>query len=112
MDAIETIEKSYLKNDIQKFKVGDLIKIHIKISEGGKEKIQPFEGIVIRRRGKGGSETFTVRKISQGIGVERTFLISSPFVDKIKVLKEGKVRRSKLYYLRSEIGRRIKVKKK
>ncbi|MBU0672439.1 MAG: 50S ribosomal protein L19 [Candidatus Margulisbacteria bacterium] len=104
MGVIEDIEKSQMKKEIQPFKVGDTIKVFSKIIEGGKERSQGFEGIVIKRQGGGVGETFTVRKIVQGIGVERTFPLHSPKVEKISVLRSGKVRRAKLYYLRKRVG--------
>ncbi|MFH1347823.1 MAG: 50S ribosomal protein L19 [Candidatus Margulisiibacteriota bacterium] len=104
MGFIDEIEKGQMKKDVAPFKVGDTIKVFSKIVEGGKERIQGFEGIVIKRQGGGPRETFTVRKVVQGVGVERTFPLHSPRVDKITVQRSGKVRRAKLYYLRKRIG--------
>lgn len=104
MGVIEDIEKGQTKKEITQFKVGDTVKVFSKIVEGGKERIQGFEGIVIKRQGGGSRETFTVRKIVQGVGVERTFPLHSPRVDNIAVQRSGKVRRAKLYYLRKRIG--------
>ncbi|MFH1684437.1 MAG: 50S ribosomal protein L19 [Candidatus Margulisiibacteriota bacterium] len=104
MGFIDEIEKGQMKKDLDQFKVGDTIKVFSKIVEGGKERIQGFEGIVIKRQGGGPRETFTVRRIVQGVGVERTFPLHSPRVDKITVQRSGKVRRAKLYYLRKRIG--------
>ena len=103
-DAIKKIEEGFYKKrpDI---KVGDLVRVHIKISEKGKERIQVFEGIVIATKGSGVSKTFTVRKISYGVGVEKIFPLHSPTIDKIEIIKRGKVRRSKLYYMRKKVGK-------
>lgn len=101
---IEEIEKKNLKEKVPSFKVGDTVKIFSKIKEGDKERLQGFEGIVIKRQGGSNRETFTVRKLVQGVGVERTYPLHSPKVANIQVLKSGKVRRSKLYYLREKIG--------
>lgn len=104
MGFIDEIEKGQIKSDLPQFKVGDTVKVFSKIIEGGKERIQGFEGIVIKRQGGSSRETFTVRKIVQGIGVERTFPVHSPKIDKITIQRSGKVRRAKLYYLRERIG--------
>ncbi len=109
MNVIQEIEKSNMKKDVPDFNVGDTIRVFVKIIESGKERLQAFEGIVIKRQGGGIRETMTVRKIVEGVGVERTFPIHSPRVDSIKVVKKGKVRRAKLYYLREKIGKRSKV---
>lgn len=101
---IQEIEKAQMKKDVPQFKVGDTVKIYSKIIEGGKERLHGFEGIVIKRQGGGPRETFTTRKIVQGVGVERTFVLHSPRLEKIEVLRSGKVRRAKLYYLRERIG--------
>ena len=110
MDIIKAIENEYKNEEVAKFDVGNTVKVHCKIKEGNKERIQIFEGIVIKRQNSGINETFTVRKISNGIGVERTFFISSPKIGKIEVVKVGKVARAKLYYLRNRIGRAAKLK--
>ena len=104
MGVIEDIEKGQMKKDAPQFKVGDTVKVFSKIVEGGKERIQGFEGIVIKRQGGGVGETFTVRRIVQGIGVERTLPLHSPKLERVAVLRSGKVRRAKLYYLRKRIG--------
>jgi large subunit ribosomal protein L19 len=104
MGVIEDIEKANMKTEVSKFNVGDTVKVFSKIIEGGKERIQGFEGIVIKRQGGGCRANFTVRKIVQGIGVERTFPVHSPKVEKVTVLRSGKVRRAKLFYLRKRIG--------
>ncbi|HVN66980.1 MAG TPA: 50S ribosomal protein L19 [Candidatus Sulfotelmatobacter sp.] len=106
MSIIEDIEQGQLKKSVPSFKVGDTVKVFSKIVEGSKERLQGFEGIVIKRVGGGVRENFTVRKIVQGIGVERTFPLHSPKVERIEMLKSGKVRRAKLYYLRKRIGSR------
>jgi len=106
MGIIEDIEKGQLRKTVPQFKVGDTVKVYSKISEGGKERVQGFEGIVIKRSGGSNREVFTVRKIVQGIGVERTFPIHSPKVEKVEILRSGQVRRAKLYYLRKRIGSR------
>lgn len=104
MGVIEDIEKGQMKKEAPQFKVGDTVKVFSKIVEGGKERIQGFEGIVIKRQGGGVGETFTVRRIVQGVGVERSFPLHSPRVERVMVLRSGKVRRAKLYYLRKRIG--------
>lgn len=111
MNAIRTIEEGF-KRDVPNFNVGDTVRIYVKVIEGDKERLQPFEGIVISRRGSGLKETFTVRKISFGVGVERIFPVHSPSIDKIEVIKQGDVRRAKLYYLRGKKGKESKVKEK
>lgn len=106
MGIIEEIENSQKKKQIPQFKVGDTVKVYSKIVEGSKERVQGFEGIVIKYGGVGVRKNFTVRKIVQGIGVERTFLVHSPKVERVELLRSGKVRRAKLYYLRKRIGSR------
>ncbi len=111
-DVIANIDKESMRADIPAFRVGDTVKVHVKIREGDKERIQVFEGVVIRRhRGRIGA-TFTVRKISYGIGVERIFPLHSPQIDKIEVVRHGRVRRSRLYYLRSRIGKAARIKER
>ncbi|KGX88468.1 50S ribosomal protein L19 [Pontibacillus litoralis] len=109
-NLIQEITKEQLRSDLPKFKAGDTVKVHVKVVEGTRERIQVFEGVVIKRRGGGISETFTVRKISYGVGVERTFPVHSPRVDKIEVIRRGKVRRAKLYYLRNLRGKAARIK--
>jgi len=104
MGVIEDIEKGQMKKTVSQFKVGDTVKVFSKIVEGGKERLQGFEGIVIKRSGGSNRENFTVRKLVQGVGVERTFPVHSPRVERIELLRSGKVRRAKLYYLRKRIG--------
>lgn len=110
MKRIAQIEKEYLREGIPDFRSGDTIKVHVKIKEGDKERIQIFEGIVIGRRGAGLGETFSVRKISSGIGVERNFPLHSPNVSKIELLRSGKVRRNKIYYMRDLTGKSARIK--
>lgn len=110
--VINLVEKEYFKSDVPKFRVGDTVKVHLKIVEGEKERIQAVEGIVISRKGSGIRETFTIRKISYGIGVERKFPLHSPSISKIQVIKTGDVRRAKLYYLRGKKGRAARVEEK
>jgi large subunit ribosomal protein L19 len=112
MNRIESIERSQLRDDIPAFNPGDTVKIHYKVVEAGRERTQMFQGVVIKRQNGSIRETFTVRKISFGIGVERTFPIHSPKIAKIEVISRGKVRRSKLYYLREKIGKKARIKEK
>jgi len=104
MSIIQDIEQGQIKKEVPKFKVGDTVKVFSKIIEGGKERVQGFEGIVIKRQGGSNRETFTVRRIVQGIGVERSFPLHSPKLEKINVVRGGKVKRAKLYYLRKRVG--------
>jgi large subunit ribosomal protein L19 len=106
MDIIKKIEAEQMKNDVTAFNVGDTVKVHCRVVEGGKERIQIFSGIVIARRGSGVNQAFTVRKISYGEGVERVFPIHSPRIAKIEVVSRGKVRRAKLHYLRNRVGKK------
>jgi large subunit ribosomal protein L19 len=110
MDLIRVIESEQLRTDIPVFNVGDTVKVHVKVVEGTRERIQVYEGVVLKRQGGGLSETFTVRRISYGVGVERTFLLHSPKLDRIEVVRRGKVRRAKINYLRGRIGKRAKIK--
>jgi len=114
MNLMELVEREQLRTDLPAFRAGDTIRVHVKIVEGEKERIQPFEGVVIRKKRGGIRSTFTVRKISYGIGVERVFPIHSPRIDRIDVISRGKVRRAKLFYLRSLKGKaaRIRTEKK
>lgn len=109
MNVLSQITKEQVKSEIPSFKPGDTVKIHVKVIEGTRERIQVFEGVVIKRRGADISETFTVRKISYGVGVERTFPIHSPKIEKIEVLRRGRVRRAKLYYLRNLTGKAARI---
>lgn len=110
MDLIQTIEEAQKKSDIADFKIGDTVKVHFRIIEGKNERIQVYEGIVIRFKNSGIRKTFTVRKISYGVGVERVFPLHSPRIAKIERVRAGKVRRAKLYYLRGKVGKAAKVK--
>ena len=105
----QKITESQLRNDIPEFRAGDTVRVHARIVEGKRERIQIFEGVVIKRRGEGISETYTVRKISNGVGVERTFPLHTPRVDKIEVVRYGRVRRAKLYYLRALQGKAARI---
>ena len=110
MDALKLIAQDSLKAEVPAVEVGDTVKVHVKIREGDKERIQVFEGTVIARKGSGVSETFTVRRVSHGVGVERVFPIHSPNVAKVETVRHGRVRRSKLYYLRDRVGKAARVK--
>jgi large subunit ribosomal protein L19 len=110
MDKLAQIERPQLKGKLPAFTPGDTVRVHLKVLEGGRERIQAFEGVVIGRKSGGLRETFTVRRISHGVGVERTFPLHSPRIDRIDVLRKGKVRQAKLYYLRGKVGREARVK--
>ena len=112
MDIIRAIEQQQIKQDLPEFHVGDNVKVHYRITEGNRERIQVFQGDVIRRQGESVRETFTVRKISFSIGVERTFPVHSPKIEKIEVTRKGDVRHAKLYYLRNKVGKAAKIKEK
>ena len=109
MHIISEVESKHINKQIKDFNPGDTVKVHLKIKEGDKERIQMFEGVVLQKRGKGTGETFTVRKISSGIGVERVFPVHSPYISQITVVKKGKVRRAKLFYLRKLKGKAAKI---
>jgi len=110
MNTIDAIAKDYMKEDIPAFNVGDTVRVHIKIKEGNRERIQIFEGFVLKKQNGGISETFTVRRIASGVGVEKTFPLHSPWVEKIEVVRKGDVRRAKLYYMRGRTGKAAKIK--
>ena len=110
MDIIKSIEHEQLKNKIPELKVGNTVRVHVRIKEGNKERIQVFEGIIIKVQGGGVNQTFTVRKNSYGVGVEKTFLVHSPLVEKVELVRVGKARRAKLYYLRDRVGKAAKTK--
>ena len=112
MNPTDLVEQTYLRDDLPDFRPGDTVKVHVRVVEGERERVQVFEGVVIRRRGSQLSQTFTVRKVSFGVGVERTFPLHSPMIAKIEVRTRGHVRRSKLYYLRSRVGKKAKVKER
>lgn len=109
MDIIKSIEHEQLKSKIPALKIGDTVKVHVKIKEGNRERIQVFEGIIIKKQNGGLNETFTVRRISYGVGVEKTFLVHSPLVEKVELVRVGKARRAKLYYLRDRVGKAAKT---
>ena len=112
MNKVDLVERSRLRTDLPSFRPGDTVKVHVKVSEAGRERIQMFQGVVLGRRGGGLRETFTVRKVSFGVGVERTFPLHSPTVAKLEIVTHGKVRRAKLYYLRELSGRRAKIRER
>lgn len=109
MSILETLEMAQLRQDIPDFKAGDTVRVHVKVVEGTRERVQVFEGVVIARRGGGVRETFTVRRVSYGVGVERVFPLHSPRLDKIEVMRRGRVRRAKLYYLRNLTGKAARI---
>ena len=112
MNKTDLVEQSYLRSDIPEFRPGDTVKVHVRVVEGNRERVQVFQGVVIRRQNGGLRETFTVRKISFGVGVERTFPIHSPSIAKLEVVSRGKVRRAKLYYLRELRGKKARIKER
>ena len=112
MDLIKELNKETLQNEVTNVKIGDTVRVHVKVKEGSRERIQVFEGIVIAKKHGGIEETITVRRISYGVGVEKVFPVHSPSIDHIEVVRNGKVRRAKLYYLRSRVGKGAKVKEK
>ena len=113
MDLIKVVENEFaVKKDFPEFGAGDTVTVHYKIKEGSKERIQNYRGVVLQRRGTGQNETFTVRKISGGVGVERIFPVNSPFIDEIEVNKHGRVRRARIFYLRSLTGKKARIKEK
>ena len=112
MNVLDALDAASLRKDIPQFRAGDELKIHVRVIEGNKSRLQVFQGIVIRRRGDGVRETFTIRKISYGVGVERTFPVHTPVIEKIELIKKGDVRRAKLYYLRDLRGKASKIKEK
>ncbi|MCP4202892.1 MAG: 50S ribosomal protein L19 [bacterium] len=109
MHSLSEVESPFLRSDVPEFRAGDTVKVHVKVAEGDKERIQIFQGVVIARRGSGTRETFTVRKISGGIGVERVFPLHTPTIEKIEVVRRGRVRRAKLYYLRKLRGKAARI---
>ena len=109
MHSLSEVESPFLRSDVPEFRAGDTVKVHVKVAEGDKERIQIFQGVVIARRGSGTRETFTVRKISGGIGVERIFPLHTPTIDTIEVVRRGRVRRAKLYYLRKLRGKAARI---
>ena len=112
MNDLQYVEKEYLRDDLPDFRPGDTVRVHVRVVEGGRERIQIFEGVVLARDGGGLSETFTVRKISFGIGVERVFPVHAPIIQKIEIARRGKVRSAKLYYLRGRVGKAARIKER
>jgi large subunit ribosomal protein L19 len=112
MNPTDLVDRATLRDDIPPFRPGDTVKVHVRVVEGNRERIQVFQGAVLRRQGSGARETFSVRKVSFGVGVERTFPVHSPILAKIEVVTEGDVRRAKLYYLRDRVGKAAKIKEK
>ena len=112
MNKVDVVEKSRLRDDIPEFRPGDSVKVHVRVVEGSRSRIQVYEGVVISRKGGGLRETFTVRKMSFGVGVERTFPLHSPIIDEIEVTRRGAVRRAKLYYLRDRAGKKARIKER
>jgi len=112
MDIIKALEQEQMKTDMPVLSIGDFVKVHVKIKEGARERIQVFEGTIIGKKGSGLKETFTVRRISYGVGVERIFPVNSPKIDHVDVVRRGRVRRAKLYYLRDRVGKAAKVREK
>src|SRR3982751_1804984 len=112
MNPTDLVDRSALRDDVPDFRPGDTLKVHVRVVEGNRSRIQVFQGVVIRRQGSGVRETFTVRKVSFGVGVERTFPVHTPIIDRIEVVTRGHVRRAKLYYLRDRVGRAAKIKEK
>jgi len=112
MNPTDLVDRTTLRDDVPKFAPGDTVKVHVRVVEGNRERVQVFQGAVIRRQGSGARETFTVRKVSFGVGVERTFPVHSPILAKIEVLTQGDVRRAKLYYLRQRAGKAAKIREK
>jgi large subunit ribosomal protein L19 len=112
VDLLKSVEDEYLKQDIPPFRPGDTVRVHVKVIEGSRERTQMFEGAVIRRRGSGLNETFTVRRISYGVGVERTFMVHSPRLAKIEIVRHGRVRRARLYYLRGKVGKAARIRER
>jgi len=112
MDLIKAVERQYLKEDLPEFSPGDTVRVHVKVVEGARERTQVFEGVVIRRQGSGLKETFTVRRVTYNIGVERIFPVHSPVIGRIEVIKRGRVRRAKLYYLRKRTGKAARIRER
>ena len=112
MDIIKNLTEEQIRTDLPQLNIGDTVKVNFKVIEGNRERVQVFEGTIIKKRGGGVSETFTVRRISYGVGVERVFPVNSPKIDKVEVVRQGKVRRAKLYYLKDRVGKATKVKEK
>jgi large subunit ribosomal protein L19 len=112
VNIMKMVEQGYLKKDIPNFRSGDTVRVHVKVIEGGRERTQVFEGTVIRRRGSGLNETFTVRRVTHGVGVERTFPVHSPRLAKIEIMRKGRVRRARLYYLSKRVGKAARIRER
>jgi large subunit ribosomal protein L19 len=112
MNSTDLVDRARLRDDVPDFSPGDTLKVHVRVVEGNRERVQVFQGVVIRRKGSGSRETFTVRKVSFGVGVERTFPVHSPIIARIEVVSRGAVRRAKLYYLRDRVGKAAKVRER
>lgn len=112
MNDLQLLENARLRDDVPEFRPGDTVKVHVRVVEGGRERVQVFEGVVIARNGSGLRESFTVRKVSFGVGVERVFPVHAPIIDKIEVSRQGDVRRAKLYYLRDRVGKSARIKER
>ena len=112
MNILKTLAESQIRSDLPQLNIGDTLRVYFKVIEGARERVQMFEGTLIKKRGSGISETFTVRRVSYGVGVERTFPVNSPKIDRIEIPRKGKIRRAKLYYLRDRVGKRAKVKER
>lgn len=112
MNKVDVVEERFLRDDLPDFRPGDTVRVHVRVVEGNRARIQIFEGVVIRRQGGGVRETFTARKVSFGVGVERTFPVHSPVIEKVEITRRGKVRRAKLYYLRERVGKKARIKEK
>ncbi|MDP8960599.1 MAG: 50S ribosomal protein L19 [Actinomycetota bacterium] len=112
MNKVDVVEQAYLRDDIPDFRPGDTVRVHVRVVEGNRARTQIFEGVVLRRQGGGLRETFTVRKVSFSVGVERTFPVHSPTIDRIEIIRRGRVRRAKLYYLRGRVGKKARIKEK
>jgi large subunit ribosomal protein L19 len=112
MNKVDVVEQQHVRDDLPEIRPGDTVRVHVRVLEGARSRVQVFEGVVIRIRGGGLRETFTVRKVSFGVGVERTFPLHSPIIERIEVTRRGKVRRAKLYYLRDRVGKKARIKEK
>ncbi len=112
VNKVDVVEQAYLRDDFPDFRPGDTVRVHVRVVEGNRARTQIFEGVVLRRQGGGLRESFTVRKVSFGVGVERTFPVHTPSIDRIEVTRRGKVRRAKLYYLRERVGKKARIKEK
>ena len=112
MDKLDQVEAAHLRSDLPDFRPGDTVRVHVRVVEGGRERVQAYEGVVIGRRGGGLRESFTVRKVSFGVGVERVFPVHAPIIQRVEVVRKGDVRRAKLYYLRERVGKATRIKEK